>query len=379
MTESARILFLINGLGPGGTERQLLYLLQGLPREQLDPLVVTVYDEVAVPAFYRPDLEALSVPLYTLSHGPGLQGRFRALSHYVSLVWRLRPRFVQSFLHYSNLIARAARPLCPPHVLYTSARGVFSRRGLKSEAYTAWLDNGLVVNARHIAEQVLQNTRRSPHRIYHIPNGVQLDRFAANPDPGLRDRLFPGARFVVGMVARIVREKDHMTVLRALCLLPDEVRRHLRVFFVGDTPDNALRWEMMGFVGSHGLEAIVQQLPVTDMISACYHAADVLVLSSIQEGFPNVILEAFAANKPAIVSEAADREGLVQPSFNGWRFTTGDAQALAERILSAYNASSSTRAQLSAGALRTAREYDVKSMVSRYSSLYLQHVKANAR
>src|SRR5688572_15609520 len=114
------ILYVITALGAGGSERQLLYLLNGLDRTCFAPVLCTVYDDATYPPHtpYVEQLQALDIPRYTLAHGSGWRGRAAALRRLVALEWQLRPRIVQGFLHYANLLTRVVRPLCPPHALF---------------------------------------------------------------------------------------------------------------------------------------------------------------------------------------------------------------------------------------------------------------------
>ena len=86
------ILFLINTLGAGGAERQLLYLISGLDRDRFAPVVCTVFDEATYPSHpaHVEQLRALDVPLHTLGHGAGWPGRIAdpPLCPFPALGWR---------------------------------------------------------------------------------------------------------------------------------------------------------------------------------------------------------------------------------------------------------------------------------------------------
>jgi hypothetical protein len=60
-----------------------------------------------------------------------------------------------------------------------------------------------------------------------------------------------------------------------------------------------------------------------------YHAADALVLPSLYEGLPNAVLEAHASGLPAVVSHAANIDGLVLDGESGFEVPTFDHEALA--------------------------------------------------
>lgn len=365
-----RLLYMINGLGAGGAERQLVYLLGGLDRARYEPTVLTIYDERHTPHHYQAALDALHVPVVTLAHGTGKRGRVDAMWSYLRLMWRLRPALVQGCLHYANLIARVARPFCLPHVLLTSARNVYMPGELRSEARTCWLDDGLIVNSSHIQAQVESATRRPARNVHIIHNGVPVEHFQANHDISLRAREFGEAAFVVGLVGRIAQQKDHATLLRALHMARADFPTELKVFFLGAVEEASTQAQIEALIREHRLENVVRQYPATDDVAPCYHAADVIVLPSLREGFPNVVLEAFAAGKPVIASTDADAVGLIEPGITGWRFPTGDAAALADCLRQAWQMPARQRAQMGTAARQVASRYSVAAMVSQYSQLY---------
>ena len=67
-----------------------------------------------------------------------------------------------------------------------------------------------------------------------------------------------------------------------------------------------------------------------DGVATAIARADLLVVPSLWfENRPLVILEAFAAGKPVLVSDLGGSAELVEPGRAGWRFPAGDAPALA--------------------------------------------------
>ena len=372
MVQPKKILFLINGLGPGGAERQLLYLFSRLDRERFAPMICTVYDDSVTPAHpaYVEQLEALEVPRYTLAHAHGWSGRASAMQRLIALHWRLHPEIVQGFMHYANLLARAARPLCPPHRLYTSARNSFFPGEIRSEAYTWWLDDLLICNAPHVRQQVLEQTRRPARKVLLIPNGIPVERFVDNPDPGLRQRLFGDVPVVLGFVGRVAVEKNLPTLINALAQLSEATRQQIRVFLLGETNDRQLWRSLQAMIEQHQLQTMVRWLePVAD-VRPYYRAADVILLPSLMEGVSNVAMEVCAAGRPLMVSADANRAGLVQPGVNGWQFDTLDAAQLAQLIERVVALPAEERAAYGAHGRQRAERYSVEAMTSQYAALY---------
>ncbi len=67
-------------------------------------------------------------------------------------------------------------------------------------------------------------------------------------------------------------------------------------------------------------------------IESLYWAADVLVLPSLYEGLANAALEGCAAGLPAILSHAANVDGIIQDGVSGWEVPTISLAALARAL-----------------------------------------------
>jgi glycosyltransferase involved in cell wall biosynthesis len=116
--------------------------------------------------------------------------------------------------------------------------------------------------------------------------------------------------------------------------MPDVVKKlpDVHVALVADGP---LREE---------LEAQTKKLGVTDQIlflgekqpeeiPLYYNAADCLVLCSLSEGMPNVVLEAFASNVPVIATKVGGIPELIDDGVNGFLVPSKDSNALARQLV----------------------------------------------
>ena len=70
---------------------------------------------------------------------------------------------------------------------------------------------------------------------------------------------------------------------------------------------------------------------VPDMLPV-YHAADLAVMPSLYEGLPNAVLEALACGLPAVVSHAANVDGLVIEGQAGYEVPALAPRALASAL-----------------------------------------------
>jgi glycosyltransferase involved in cell wall biosynthesis len=149
-----------------------------------------------------------------------------------------------------------------------------------------------------------------------IPNGVDLQRFAANPAP-------VAGRIV--MVGRFAAPKRHDLVVRAFA----ELRRQhpgAELHLVGDGP---LRGETDELAVRLGLRDAVRFLGSRDDVPDLLASAAIVVLASDYEALPLSVIEAMAAGVPVVATRTGGIRELVADGTTGVLVDTGDVRALA--------------------------------------------------
>lgn len=325
---------LITELDPGGAERALVEIATRLDRRVWRPSVIGLGPEGALAQPLRDagiDVECL-----------GVRPRrpVQALTRLVRALRKRRPRLVQSFLFHANLAARLARPFVGPYSTVAGLRVAERGRRWHStlDRWTSkWCDHWVCVS-EGVRRHAIAEGGLLPDRLAVIPNGVSLDRFRdAVPTSKAELGMPDGARIAL-FVGRIDPQKGWRVLLDAI----DSAMirgSSWRLVIVGDGPE---REAMLARIGDSGR---ARWLGRRDDVPSLMAAADVLVLPSLWEGMPNVVLEAMAAGKPVIATDVEGSQELVEPGATGWLVPPGDPQALAQAIVDAGADSDSDRLQ----------------------------------
>ena len=101
-------------------------------------------------------------------------------------------------------------------------------------------------------------------------------------------------------------------------------------------------------------------------MSLLYAACDLFALPSLQDNYPNTLLEAMACGLPAVASRVGGVPDLVRPMETGLLAAPGDAAQLAEGI-AALVGDAALRARLGAAARRTVEaDCDSRTVGARY-------------
>ncbi|MDG0835186.1 glycosyltransferase family 4 protein [Roseateles saccharophilus] len=170
-----------------------------------------------------------------------------------------------------------------------------------------------------------------------LRNGVDLTRFQASADRTvLRARLGVDGSPLLLSVGNLVPLKGHNLVIESLGMLRQQ-GLDARLCIIGAGP---LRSELETVVGRLGLARKVCFLGALpqDELAAWYGAADVLMLASEREGWPNVLLESMACGTPVVATAVGGIPEIVETHLAGRVVKERTAQALADAVLSLWHA-----------------------------------------
>ena len=155
--------------------------------------------------------------------------------------------------------------------------------------------DGLVAVSRGLIDRFVE-LGIAAERIRMLRNGVDLARFRPYEREVARREL-GSTRPTLLAVGNLVALKRHSLMLETLARLPE-----VELIIVGEGPERA------------AIERLARQLRIADRVRllgrvpqdrlpAIYSAADLLLLVSRHEGWPNVLLESMACGTPVVVSD----------------------------------------------------------------------------
>lgn len=172
-------------------------------------------------------------------------------------------------------------------------------------------------------------------RVHRIDNGIEIAEAAPEaPHPGLRAELgLPVAGKVFAAVGRLSREKNIGQLLEAFqAVATADPRACLLV--VGDGPE---RPALEAIAAAPPLAGRVAFAGVRHDVDALWPLVDVLVLPSLSEGMPLVVLEALANGVPVVGSAVGDVPRLLAGTAHGHVLPPGDLAALRVALLGALS------------------------------------------
>lgn len=372
-----RVLHVITGLGVGGAEMLLYNLAVSLIR-RVDSHILSLSSEGGmVRRFQDAGMRVVQLGL------KGKAGMLRAPIAAMKIrkeVRQWRPDVIQGWMNHGNVAATLIRRFNAP-----SARLIWSvmqsfndieaekpgtRRAIRLQIRLSSRPDSIVCNSYRARDQLLQ-LGCAGGALGVIPNGFDVAKF--RPDAQARERMreLIGASeedFVVGMVARLHHVKDYPSFIRAAAMAARSIPR-LRVVCVG-TGVASSGSPLWALVRDLQLEQRCTLLDERSAMELVYPGLDLLCLTSLTEGSPNVIGEAMACGVPCVATNVGDIAAVIDNT--GTVVLPGDPAEISRAIVHYAKLADEARAELAARARdRIVQRYSMTEIAQQYMAQYV--------
>jgi glycosyltransferase involved in cell wall biosynthesis len=319
----------------GGPERDTVLLCNALAAKGVRVTILVLRDQGPLRSLVNPGVDVVVVPGHRLRYAvPGLRRVIRVLA----------PRLVLSSGTTNLPTLLAVRTLRAGNRPKLVLREVSVPSMAHHDPYRAnWFSYLFLRYLFRYADHIITLTdgaRRELVQNFSVPESlISVMRVNAVISPAIMRRLaeWDGEsgreRDLIVCVGRLSAEKDQRTLLQAMTFIPPE--RPWRLAIVGDGPDRAA---LEAFARSNGLaDRTVFTGYVTDPF-AWMMRARVLVLSSVYEGLPCVVMEALACGTSVVCTDCPyGPRQILQDGRYGTLVPVGDPSAMAAAIAAALD------------------------------------------
>jgi len=361
-----KIVYLINGLGSGGAEMMLYRLLGRIDREKYRPVVITLLE------FKGPLKEMinnLGVPVKSVA----VRSRYDifALIRLYHLIKMEKPNILHTQLYAADILGRIIGRLLKVPVIVTSIRNS-NYGGRIRESVIKWTEKYADVTtivSSNAAEGFISRgiiNREKLKIIYNGLDGSLFYRVSDRKKKVLRNKMnIPEDGFLWVAVGNLTRQKDYSDLINAFNLLPDE---NVSLAIAGSGP---LKQFLKKKIIELGLHDRIILLGRVDNVPDLMAAADALVLSSIYEGLPGVLLEAMASSLPVVATTVGGVPEIIVNTKTGFLVPSGDPVKLKEAMDQMMKMTANERFEMGqAGRLRVEENFSLDSMVNAYENIY---------
>ena len=302
-----RILLLNQSIGPGGAERQICGLAIGLKRQGYDVLLVTPRNK----GCYSVEMAELGSS-YELH--PELINTKTRVFRLIKLIKEYRPNVVISYGYSMNLPACIAKVFLPHINLIVSERNTTQKLSKKFKLLYALyrFADWIVPNSYAQSNYLLNRYPKYCDKIRTITNFVNGDRFIPAKTKIVNEKV------EIVTVARYNAQKNGLRYIEAIKKLV-ETNTEVHFSWYGDKNGGGEYYKQMeSAVVNNGLSEYITLNNATDQVVDVYQSADIFVLPSLFEGYPNVVCEAMCCELPIVCGDVCDNGIIVEDGVNGF-------------------------------------------------------------
>jgi glycosyltransferase involved in cell wall biosynthesis len=379
-----KVVHIITGLNDGGAEGVLTRLC--LHSKGAQHVVISLMDA----GKYGPVLQQAGVVVHCLGMNPDKPSLIR-FYHMIKLIRSEQPDVVQTWMYHADLLGGIAARLAGVRRVFWGIRMSSLEKG-KSKRTTIIISRLCALLSNWLPEKIICCANKAlefhadigyaAEKLKVISNGYDLSRFKPDGVAGaeVRKELGLGASdFIIGNVGRFDPLKDHFNLLRALALVAKQ-QIPFRCLLVGKglSPENKA---LVAYIAELGLQNSVFLAGQRTDIPAIMNALDLHVLSSLSEGFPNVLAEAMACGTPCVSTDVGDALQIIGDAKACC--SAQDAQSLANVIIKLalewQQAPAAWQVLKVTSNQRIADKFSIEGMVKAYEMCWFDEARSVSR
>ena len=330
-----KIILIIDSLVGGGAQRQMVLLAGQLKKAGYEPTILIYHELMDLLSEVNKNKIKLKLISKSEMSWPNL---FWSIAKFLK---ERKPYAIISYLNTPNLIARIAGRLSGVDRIITSQRNLdlfHSKIRCLFEQLTKNLSSLMVTNSEANRELIIEKLGFDEKRVVTIYNGVDMSYFStknAKVRAGIRaDWGVEENKFIFLLPGRMEKQKNHIILVEAANIIERNLK--FKCVFVGHEFDQNIKSEASYRIKKYGLEDKFVFAGYSNNMPAVYSASDVVVLPSLWEGLPNVVIEALSCECPVIVSDVSDNSRIISENI-GSVLPINDIGALADAMTEYIN------------------------------------------
>lgn len=364
MVQPYKIVIIAGQLVVGGAEKQLFLWLSNLDRSKFDPVVVTLHP--GYNDYWENEIVALGIPILCV---PRRHNRFLRAFDIVEKLRPFRPQLIHGWHLFSSPYAGLVAKILGTKSLGSlrTSFDTFQKNSLEA-SLTFYLTDAILANSKSAAEQLFIAKKRQSQKIYCVPNAVDAlssERFVT------RDVL--SSRFgislddvLIGSLGRLDPKKHFPSLLQVMALLQEHTR-NVHFLLIGDGPERQKLETMATELGISNHVTFTGEVPGA---SAWLSALDIFCFTSLDEGLPNVVLEAAMAGVPVVAWRLPFIEEIITDGETGLLVEPNNLDDFRDAILSLLHNPSLGVALGVTGRKHVQKEFSLDKFIYRMSLTY---------
>lgn len=317
------IIFILPDLETGGAERIVTTIANHLDREKFDPKIMLLRKEGGYLDFLKEDVEVIDLKTPRIRH---------SLKPILKEIRRRKPDIVFSGFGEVNAYLALFIKLFPKTKFIARETNVVSQHVTRKEIkfFYKFYNNyhKIICQSDDMQNDLVENFKIKKEKIIKINNPVDFafinEKLANSTKPESYKEDFKNVVAIGNLSAR----KGFDNLLKVFSHLKNE---KIKLHILGDGRDKELLHQMKSDLGLENVLFHGQQKNPYQYLKF----ADLFILSSRYEGFPNVLLEAGACGTYSLVNNCPGGiTEIIQPKINGEIGDIENQEKFADKIVS---------------------------------------------
>jgi len=312
-----KILFIVPSMRGGGSERVISILLKYLNRDKFDITLVLLKKEGQYLDNLPKDLKIVDLNVK--------QARY-ALFKIIKQIKIQKPDIVFSTLGYLNVLMSTIRPFFSKKIKFIARESSIVSINNQQEEFRSLFDflyrkfyknfDLIISQSKFMKDDLVKNYFIAENKIKVINNPVDIEKINQLSSEKIDSEIELLA------IGRLDKNKNFKDIIKALPQL------NKKLTILGDGYEKETLQKL-----ANSISADVEFLGFQDNPYKYMKNAKLLIITSLYEGFPNVVLEANACGLPVVAFNCPGGTAeIIEDGLNGFLVECGDIDKLVEKM-----------------------------------------------
>ncbi|RMF97449.1 MAG: glycosyltransferase [Candidatus Schekmanbacteria bacterium] len=364
-SKKVNLVRIISDLPVGGVERRLVSILPRL-QENFNISVVCIREKGEL----ADELEKRGIPVYLVP----FKGRIhpQSLFSLSQLLKKMKAQIVHTHMYRPNVSGTLSAKIAKIPVIISNVHNVSqwdTRRQIIMDRFVNRFRDCVIAVSNEVKRDFMEKTGIKEDKCCVIYNGVDTEVFT----PADRSKEFleefgigEDEKIIVNS-ARLMPQKDHKTFLYAAKEVIKNFAGKVRFCIVGR---GKCREEIKRLAYNLGIDDKVIMTGKRDDMAKIFQSSHISVLSSLKEGFSNVVLESMSCGIPVVATDVGGNKEAIVDGETGFLVKVEDYIDMANKIIMLLENESLRREFGKKARKRVLENFSIEKMIEKTEDLY---------
>jgi L-malate glycosyltransferase len=326
-------LYCLEYLSLGGTEKQLISLINGLNRAKFQPHLCCLRNSIigksrrseALDLFKSIDCPKIQLDFISFRN---IQSVIELIK-LIKFIRKYKIDIVQTYFQDPSVFGLVAGKLAGVKNIIACFRDM----GFWQEQEYYWkmkmvykFCSAYVANSLSVKNHYATTYNLSDDKFKVIYNGIDVENFRSITRKAKHDNK----NITIGIIANLNREIKRVDIFLKAAAYALQHTNNITFIVAGD---GELKANLIELSEKLGINRNVKFLGSVKDIPRLLSRIHIGVISSDSEGFSNAILEYMIAGLPVVATDTGGNREIVKPGVNGYLVPTRDCRAMGDRII----------------------------------------------